>query len=458
MPAVPALMEPTALEVLLAPAHRALLAALVAAGADLRLALVGGALRDLLLHRLHRDPRRGITDLDVVVEPRSGADGSGIDAQHPSAHQLAQRLLAQLDPALVVTCCFHGAYGTVELELKPAGSADPDGSEAALLLDLATARAEVYPAPAENPQVRFAPLEADLARRDFTVNAMALLLEPDGSTVLLDPHGGLADLQARQLRLLHPDSLRDDPTRLLRAARYAARLGFRLEASGLDQAQRTLASWPWPWRPGDPSGQAPPALGTRLRMELELLLDREPWPQALDLLQRWGGLQLLDAGLQADTGWLRRMRWGDRAGLPRIVTLFAGAADPLALAERLQIPHREQRLLRAWRHLQTGLEGLDPEACLAWSPSIWTDWLEQWPQAVEAVPLALAVGAVPRRPLLAWWLRWRFLDAGVQARDLLAQGFTPGPALGQRLRELRRQRIDQSSARASHGRSWRSAR
>jgi len=74
------------------------------------------------------------------------------------------------------------------------------------------------------------------------------------------------------------------------------------------------------------------------------------------------------------------------------------------------------------------------------------------------VPLALAVGAVPRRPLLAWWLRWRFLDAGVQARDLLAQGFTPGPALGQRLRELRRQRVDQRPARASHGSSWRSAR
>ena len=71
-------------------------------------------------------------------------------------------------------------------------------------------------------------------------------------------------------------------------------------------------AWPWPWRPGDPPEQAPPALGTRLRMELELLLEREPWQRALTLLQGWGGLLLLDPGLQADHSWHRRLLWARR--------------------------------------------------------------------------------------------------------------------------------------------------
>ena len=335
--------------------------------------------------------------------------------QLPPAHRLARRLLAQLDGAVAASSCFHAAYGTVELELNPTGS---DG----LLLDLATARSETYPAPARNPQVRFGRLEDDLARRDFSVNAMALLLEPGGAVQLLDPHGGLADLEARQLRLLHEDSLRDDPTRLLRAARYGARLGFSLEGRSLAQVRSSLAAWPWSWRPGDRPDQAPPALATRLRMELELLLEREPWPQALALLQHWGGLQLLDPALQADRHWLRRLRWAERAGVPRLVALLAGAADPLALAERLQLPHRQQRLLRAWCELQQGLAGLDPDTSQAWSPAAWTQWLEQWPQVADTVPLALAAGLRPRRPLLRWWLRWRHCDAGVRPQELLAQG------------------------------------
>ncbi|WP_370566308.1 hypothetical protein [Cyanobium sp. LEGE 06113] len=281
-----------------------------------RLALVGGAVRDLLLHRVHNDPWRGVPDLDLV------ADGS--------ASALVRRLEATLPPGALRGAQEHGAFGTVELELQLEGQT--------VLLDLATARRETYPQPGENPKVVPGRLADDLARRDFTINAIALDL---ASGELLDPHGGQADLQRRQLRLLHPHSLRDDPSRLVRGARYGARLGFQLEAGSREQARRTLAAWPWAWHSGERPGQAPAALGTRLRMELELLLRREPWPQALALLQNWGGLALLDAQLQADHHWHRRLRWAQRAGLPLLAALVAGAADPLALAERLQLPHRQ---------------------------------------------------------------------------------------------------------------------
>ena len=225
----------------------------------------------------------------------------------------------------------HGAYGTVELAM--AALAIDDDRSATILLDVATARREQYPVAGDNPVVCFGSLDDDLGRRDFSINAMALVLA-DSSGELLDPHGGLEDLRARRLRFLHPASLRDDPTRLLRGARYAARLGLSLAAESRDQAERTLAEWPWPWHWGDAPAQAPAALGTRLRMELELLLEREPWPLALALLQEWGGLQLLDPALQEDRFWRRRLRRAERLGLPLVVAPASTMPFDTALTRR----------------------------------------------------------------------------------------------------------------------------
>jgi len=407
-------------------------ALLQAAAGTQRLALVGGAVRDLLLHRVHNDPWRGLPDLDLVLEG--------------SAAAMVQRLPG------VVASQEHSAYGTVELELRHGGQT--------VLLDVATARREHYPVLGENPVVVFAALEDDLARRDFTINAMALLLNPgsSGPVVLLDPHGGQQDLERRQLRLLHDGSVADDPTRLVRGARYAARLGFDLAPEVLLQVRNTLAAWPWSWQPGDPPGQAPSALGTRLRMELELLLEREPWPEAVAALRRWGALQLLDAALQQqpEQALQRRLRRAARLGLPLLPALVAGAADPLALAERLQLPHRHHKLLVQWlalRHRWLGVVEVGQHngsrSPAGWGAERWSDWLEVPGCSPDAVALELAAGGcvsalegLPRRPLLRWWSRWRHIQAPWSATALMAaEGLTPGPALGERLRQLRADRL-----------------
>lgn len=389
------------------------------------LAVVGGAVRDLLLHRVHLDPLRGLPDLDLVLQLAPQADPAD---PRPAAHRLAEALLQEAPAAAVGFCQFHRAFGTVELEL--------DG----ILLDLATARRETYPAPGENPVVSYGSLEDDLARRDFSINAMALVVAIPGPGLrLLDPHGGGADLGQRQLRLLHDRSLEDDPTRIVRAARYAARLGFSLAPASLEQLHSTLARWPW----GKASatggaGRVPPALGTRLRMELELLLEREPWEAALTCLQAWGALLLVDPALQADAGWRLRLRWARRCGLPLLAALLAGSEAAASVATRLQLPHGQQRLLaqlallrQAWRSCQAR-----PSTALAWST-----FLEQPGWSPEAVALALVSGALPRRPLLRWWCRWRHLTSPVAAADLIAAGLRPGPALGERLRQLRGERL-----------------
>ncbi|MEB3201728.1 MAG: CCA tRNA nucleotidyltransferase [Synechococcus sp.] len=380
-------------------------------------ALVGGAVRDLLLHRVHNDPWRGLPDLDLVVEGPALA--------------LVQALQEQLGPGVIQRCQDHGAYGTVELELNLAGKP--------VLLDLATARRDAYPVPAENPLVSFGSLADDLARRDFSINAMALDL---ASGALLDPHGGQQDLERRQLRFLHSGSVRDDPTRLVRGARYAARLGFVLEPSSREQARITLDTWPWPWRPGDPPSQAPAALGTRLRMELALLLEHEPWVGALQALQQWGAFRLLDATLQADRAWLWRLRRAERLGLPLVVALVAGASDPLALAERLQLPHRQHRVLLQWLALRGRLQAGFPSPARG-SAEQWCALLEVPGCSAAAVALALVCGSGPRRPLLRWLLRWRFLKAQRSATELLAAGVCRGPELGRQLRALRAERLRQ---------------
>lgn len=402
----------------------------------LRVALVGGAVRDLLLHRPHSDPRLGLPDLDLVVEENTPGE------RPPAAHRVAITLKQQLGKA-VSLFHLHDAFGTAELEVN------------GILLDIATARLEHYPEPGSHPVVHFGSLEDDLSRRDLSINAIAMVLDPrdNGTAHLLDPFDGRSDLAKRQLRFLHADSLRDDPTRIVRAARYGARLGMDLSKASLIQVHTTLAEWPWQSK----SRGSLPGLGTRLRSELELLLGREPWEKALMLLQQWSSLELLDPGLQQDRHWLRRLRRAQRlaALLERppwsqeewlLLALLARLDDPLALAKRLQLAGRCHRLLtdllrlRGWvSHAATELE---------WSPARLSQALEREGFSPEGVTLLLAAHSgleFPprlRRGLLRWLLSWRTLRAEPTADDLIAAGERPGPVLGVRLRQLRAERLD----------------
>jgi poly(A) polymerase len=123
--------------------------------------------------------------------------------------------------------------------------------------------------------------------------------------------------------------------------------------------------------------------------------------------------------------------------------LLLAAGDPLAVAERLQLPHRHQQLLAQARILGQRLAVLGPEQAPAlWAPSRWCDLLESPGVTAEAVALVVAAGGPWRRPLLRWWLRWRHLRSPRSAAALIEAGMTPGPHLGQRLRQLRAERLD----------------
>ncbi len=182
----------------LRPLHQERLSLLRALGnladeAGVSLYLVGGFVRDLLLKREN-------LDLDLTVE------GDGI--------AFARLVANRYGAGLVV----FERFATARLTF-------PDG----LKMDLATTRRESYAQPAVLPMVQPASIKEDLSRRDFTINAMAVQLNPRQFGRLLDPDGGQRDLHARTIRVLQAGSFQDDPTRIFRAIRFEQRFGFRLE-------------------------------------------------------------------------------------------------------------------------------------------------------------------------------------------------------------------------------------
>src|SRR5438093_328996 len=200
-------------------------------------------------------------------------------------------------------------------------------------IDVATARSERYDAPGALPRVLPAAIGLDLQRRDFAVNAMAVEVTTD-AWELLDPFGGLVDLERRRLRILHPLSFVEDPTRILRGARYAARLELRPD--------------PWTTRCQALALRLAPyaALsGQRIATDLERLLDEPTGPAALAMLARGGVPRLLDprwretrgtsAGLAAVPATLAWVR-SQRVARPIVVAALALAADqPSTLAEAM---------------------------------------------------------------------------------------------------------------------------
>ena len=259
-------------------AARALLEPLSRKADDLGLPLyaVGGCVRDWMVGRPS-------LDLDLVCEgdPR------------PLAFDAALKLGGAAEE--------FGRFGTLRIK-----------SPSKLRVDFATSRRETYAEPAALPVVAPAPIEKDLERRDFTVNAMALGLAGPRCGELFDPFEGARDLERRRLRLLHARSLRDDPTRGFRAARYASRLSLKPDADL--EAQVIGAVF---------DGYAARLSAHRLTQELLRLLAEPELAKALALLKKWGYLSLLHERLKAPPAALRGVE--ERLGA---MTLALGKDGP----------------------------------------------------------------------------------------------------------------------------------
>lgn len=233
----------------------------------LDLFLVGGTVRDMLLGRAR-------ADVDLAVE----GDGMGF------ARRLARRTEGRYTP--------HPRFLTATVDL-------PEGNS----LDVATARGETYERPGALPRVAPASMEVDLARRDFTINAMAVPLNGRRFGRLVDPFNGRDDLEKRLVRVLHDRSFIDDPTRLFRAVRFEQRLGFRLER-GTERRIREAVS-------GDMIGNLS---GPRLLEQLRLICtEPDPW-RVFNRLERLEALKAIHPALASDDGLKTLVREISRSG------------------------------------------------------------------------------------------------------------------------------------------------
>ena len=265
-------------------------AAQIAAESGWHLYLVGGVVRDLLLAET-RSESLSITDIDLVV------DGCDRIAEVGAGVKLAQAL-QQIYPEVHLDV--HGTFQTAALVWHQ------DSAFGALGVDIATARTESYRYPAANPDVSASSIDRDLYRRDFTINALAWRLTPSPDPPLLDLFGGLIDLQAKQLRVLHPDSFIDDPTRIFRGARFAVRLGFKFEPQTAEYIRAAISSGIYVQTAQ--SHSRIPALQVRLKTELKYLLQVSYWQPTIELLGDLDALQCIHPTLKLDRELLQQLR------------------------------------------------------------------------------------------------------------------------------------------------------
>lgn len=351
--------------------------------------LVGGPVRDHLLSV-------PLKDLDICVVGDAPA--------------LAVKLAGATGGKLTV----HQRFGTASVAASDC------------TVDLVTARRETYRRPGALPDVSAGDLNDDLARRDFTINAMAIPIAGE-STELVDHHGGRADLSAGVIRILHRQSFRDDPTRLLRAVRYAARFGFRMDEATQAAMTEVLAA-----------GAMATLTADRIRHELERILE-EPAPlAALRLASESGVLATvlrsvsvahLDALANtpaAPLTWLAALVWP--------LTPTQGSV----LAARLNAPSEWLRVIADTARLKARLPDLGAADPAPSRVCALLDGLS--PDALRAAMLLAPPAAAERmrRYLAEWWS----VAPRLRGSDLLELGVPAGPAVGEALRALRKARLD----------------
>lgn len=363
--------------------------------------LVGGAVRDMLLGRA------GNADLDISLV---GADMATFDA------------IASLTGGKLTK---RSQFNTARLALGE------------IAIDLAMARAEEYPTPGSLPVVRPADsMRQDLARRDFSINAIAVSLSAASWGELLDPHEGRADLDAGLIRALHAASFRDDPTRIFRAARYSARLDMAPEPDTLGwvlDSTRFIAR----------------LSPERVRNELELIFNEpDSASAAMMLLDAWDALSAIHPSLRYDARpWEQfpsetsGLGPQERAGVGyALLCLGASDADAIAIVARLRPNAASRRAIQDTASLRR-IVASETMQIRDLSNSDLASMLDPLSEsAIRGAALSSADAA--RRRFEEYLSRHRDVKPHLTGDDLIRMGIQRGPEVGRALARLRAARID----------------
>jgi tRNA nucleotidyltransferase (CCA-adding enzyme) len=361
------------------------------AAAPSRVYAVGGAVRDVML-------RSDVIDLDLAV-----------DGDAPAI------VRAALPDARLTT---HVRFGTASVAVGRTR------------IDVATTRRETYTRPGALPRVQPAGIDDDLRRRDFSVNAMALTLE--GPPQLLDPCGGVRDVQARLVRALHDGSFSDDATRVFRAFRYAARLHFSIEP----HTEHLL-------RAG--TAYVRTIGGERLRRELELMIGEPAAGAALSTSASSGALSAVHAALRWDEARTNALSAAAAFRASRIECGFAlmaadaGSDAVDAIVARLRLKRREAAAVGGIAALARAAEMLARRDA---TPSGVVVLLDRFPLSSVAAYCGIAADGVVRDLTLRYLEEWRHERPVLNGKDLQDMGVPAGPQVQRGLQLIRAARLD----------------
>ncbi len=363
-----------------------------------QLYLVGGAVRDLLLERC-------TLDIDLTIE------GDALKIAPEFA------LINKADATV------HPRFGTATLRWHNRRA------------DLATARAETYARPGALPTVKAGTIGDDLARRDFTINAMAMALNPRRFGELIDPHGGQRDTGKKLIRVLHEKSFMDDATRIWRAVRYEQRLDFTIEPVTLGLIKRDI-------------NYLATISGDRIRHELEMVLKERAPGKILRRAGELGALAIINPALQADD-WLDETFSAAAArcqpGQPHPFLYLAllcyrlGGAGTENTIKYLRLPGAASQVLRDTAAAKAKIKEL---AAPGLAPSTVYDLLQGYGlAAIEAN--ALGAGSATAAEHFELYLNvLRHVNPALTGEDLLRLGVVPGPKVKELLQRLREARLD----------------
>lgn len=375
--------------------------------------LVGGMVRDLLLHRDNMD-------VDLVVE------GDGI------------RFADAFSRTHGCTIAAHTRFGTARIIF-------PDGFK----MDVATARTESYHAPAALPMVQGGILRQDLYRRDFTINTLAVDLSPKHFGALLDYFGGWDDIHQGVIRVLHSLSFIDDPTRTLRAIRFATRFNFQISRDTKRLLQGAMES-----------RVLEKLSGKRFWTELRnLLMEEHPIP-AVRMLHHYKLLQFVHPSVQLDgfmlnllyqvenvLAWFHLNFPAERVAGWKLYLMALleklTRQERLAVAQQFQLTSDVQDLLRYYksstRDIFARLRAAPASGGLYFS-------LREFPLEVLLYAMSRIEEASHKQQIAAFLRDLRKAKLEINGDDVLALGMPAGPGVKEVLDQVMRRYLDGEAA------------
>jgi len=377
-----------------------------------KVAFVGGFLRDLLINKFHKNSYSEPLDIDIVIE------GSSL-----SLAKFIKKNIVNVEICLIKE---FNLYNTVEININD------------YKIDIASARKEIYCAPGLNPSITNTTIEEDLKRRDFTINTIAFEVS---TRKIYDLYEGISDIKSKNLSLLHKNSISDDPSRIIRCAKYASRLGFNIANNSLKQLQETVRKWPWECSENHEKMIFPPALGIRIRMELAEIYKYDNLRNVVYIINKWGIISILNEHIKVDKRFLRGLNRIKKLKGNYILFLLKDAEDLEKVCQRFLINKSEKKILGDYLTIKNKLE-TEEDKYIYYSPSSWTEFIEKRNLNDETIKLLICDGVPFWRNLFRWLFLYKYVKSKKDGETLKKEGWEPGKEMGKEIKRLRYLEID----------------